>query len=399
MEDNKKPGQRDISDLKARLGLKKTASMPAVAPPGQAQSPAPQAIPAPLPSPSGSHAPVAQPIPSPFGTPAPQPQATPAPAPPPDPRRDPFAQQQAANLAAFYGIGQQIPGDASGVDATPITKPKPLATIGILAIAGVVVFGVGNACGRVYASRVDFNRTIDEATEIRDEVDKLGKQLNGIADVLNASKLTTQGQPDFDMTKKLADLDLKKPDTQRIFHTNYYHFEDAAIERLFNYYDHTIKLYDAITLHGKKTLNDQQAIDSAAKSAATKGDKNYAVTLDFSGPIPFAHFVELGSPECPKPDQTDCPANELKGFKYRTDSGGAWAVKPVKGKPTEIVIPMQKGALFATVAAGNPDILAFKDYFRRVAEIKGLAQGLVLEQKDLLGDLKKTAERSKVFVF
>jgi hypothetical protein len=400
LDDNKKPGQRDISDLKARLGLKKTAAMPAVTPAGTPQQPqAPQGIPAPIPSAGSGPSAGPSSIPSPFGQPAPQPQAAPAPAPPPDPRRDPFAQQQAANLAAFYGVGQVLPGSAEGVSDAPLSKPKPWGRIGFVVGLCAIVFGVGNACGRIYGSRVEFNRTIDQAGQIREEVDKLSKQLNNIADTINASKATQQSQPDFDMSKKLGDLDLKKPDSQKIFHTNYMHLEDVAIERLFTYYDHTIKLYDLITLHAKKTENDKEAIENYMKNGAGKGDKNYGVTLDFTGAIPLAHFVEVGTPVCATPDKTDCNANELKGFKYRSDSGGSWADKPVKGKPGEIVVPMQKSPLFTSVAAGNPDILAYKDYLRRVIEIKGMAGGLVAEQKDVITDLKRAAERPKVFTF
>ena len=402
MEDNKKPGQRDISDLKARLGLKKTSAMPAVTPAGIPQTQAPN-IPAPIPSsgsgPSASNQ--GSSIPSPFGRPEPQaqPQAAPAPAPPPDPRRDPFAQQQAANLAAFYGVGQVLPGSGDSVSDAPLSKPKAWGSIVVVTGLCLVVFGVGNACGRVTTARVEFNRTIENSGQIREEVDKISKQLNGVADTINVSKLTQQGQPDFEMTKKLGDLDLKKPDTQKIFHTNYFHLEDVAVERLFTYYDHVIALYDLITLHAKKTDNDKDAIESFMKNGAGKGDKNYGVTLDFTGAIPLAHFVEVGTPVCNDPAKTDCNANELKGFKFRSDSGGAWAEKPVKGKPTEIVVPMQKSPLFGSVAAGNPDILAFKDYLRRVIDIKSRAGALVAEQKDVIADLKRASERPKVFTF
>jgi hypothetical protein len=395
LDDTKKPGPRDISDLKARLGLKKqTGVMPAVVPnttPAQGQPAAtgPGSVPAPIPSPTSRA------VPAPFGTPEPPA----APAAPPDPRRDPFAQQQAANLAAFYGVGQVLPGSSEGVSDAPISKPKPWGQIGVFVIAGGLLFGVGNACGRIYSSRVEFNQTIDQAGRIREEVDSLAKQLNKIADVINASKETQKGNVDFEMTQALGALELKKPDTQKIFHTNYMHFEDPAIERLFTYYDHTIQLYDQITLHAKKTDADKDAINNYVKNGAGKGDKNYGVTLDLTGAIPLAHFVELGSPVCPQPDQTDCPPAQLKGFKYRMDSGGAWGDKPIKGKPGDTVTPIQPSALFKSVAAGNPDILAYKDYIRRIVSIKGLAGSLVAEQKDVLGDLKKSAERPKVFTF
>src|SRR5882724_4570159 len=96
LDENKKPGPRDISDLKARLGLKKTAAMPAAAPQntpplGQPATQAPSGYGAPAPQqPSGP--------PPPFG----RREEPPPPAAPADPRRDPFSAQQkqaAANLA------------------------------------------------------------------------------------------------------------------------------------------------------------------------------------------------------------------------------------------------------------------------------------------------------------
>src|SRR5205823_4050670 len=146
----------------------------------------------------------------------------------------PFAQQQAANLAAFYGVGQVLPGSSDAVSDAPISKPKAWGRIGFVLGLSAVVFGVGNACGRIYGSRVEFNRTIDQAGQIREEVERMQKQLNGVTDKINGSAETRTGGVDFALTKELGDMDLKKPDSQKLFHTNYAHLEDIAIDRLFN---------------------------------------------------------------------------------------------------------------------------------------------------------------------
>ena len=164
MDENKKPGPRDISDLKARLGLKKTAAMPAAAPSptpphGQPVTPPPQGYGAPAPQqPSGP--------PPPFGR-REEPPPPAQPAAPADPRRDPFAsaqqQQAAANLAAFYGLGQSLPGSADSVGGEPLSKPKPWGRIvAVLAIAAIP-FVVGNACGRIQRDRIEYNTTTDQA--------------------------------------------------------------------------------------------------------------------------------------------------------------------------------------------------------------------------------------------
>lgn len=385
MDDSKKPGSRDISDLKARLGLTK---------PGAA-SPAP---PSSRPS-TGGYAPVPPPPGAPMAAPFSR-EAQPM-APPLDPRRDPFAQQQAASLAAYYGIGQVLPGSAEGVGDVPISKPQPWGRLGLVAAIAAVILAVGYAAGRVVAGRVNFNMTIDQALRVRDEVETMSKQLAVLVDTVNQSKETVKGNVDLEMTEKLGSLraGMKTPDTQKLFHTNYYFLEDIVIERLFTYYNDTIQLYDEIAKHAKKTEADKEGIINFLKAGAARGDKNYGVTLDLTGAIPLAHFVEVGQPLCPKPGQVDCNAGELKGFKYRTDSGAGWGERPVKGKPGEIVVPIQATPFFKSVAAGSPDVFAVKDYARRVANIRVLLGKLVASQKDVLADLKRAADRPKVFTF
>ncbi len=403
LDENKKPGPRDISDLKARLGLKKTAAMPAAAPnttPPHGQPATQQQVPSP-----SAYAPPApqQPAgpPPPFGRreepPPPQPAAAPA-----DPRRDPFAsaqqQQAAANLAAFYGLGQSLPGSGDSVGGEPLSKPKPWGRIAAVLAIAAIPFVVGNACGRIQRDRIEYNTTTDQAGQIREEVEKMSKQLSSVVDMLNSTPAGRKGDVDIDLSAKLGAMDLKKPDTVRIFHTNYDSLEPVIVERLMQYYDGTIKLYDEIATHSKKTDNDKDALVRMAQAGA-KSDKNYGVIVEPQGGLMLAKFVEVGTPVCPKEGQTDCNANELKGFQYRLDSGSGWGQRPVKGKPEAIVMPLQQTPLFKAVAAGNPDFLAVKDYARRMAEIKTLAATLMNQQKDVLSDLKKAAERPRLFAF
>jgi hypothetical protein len=403
--DDKKPGPRDISDLKARLGLKKTAAgMPAVAPNATAQSgQAPQGAQGDVPAPPrrdpfAPPPPVAGP-PPPFGRAEPPP---PQPAPPPDPRRDPFAAQQAAaaaNLAAFYGLGQTLPGSADATSAEPITKPKMWSRLLPVLLVGVVLFGVGNACGSISTKRSQFNETTAQAAQIRDEAEKISKQVSQVIETLSSTPAARKGDIDLDVTTRLGQLDLKKPDTMRIFHTNYASLDPIIVERLFTYYDNTIKLFDMIQSHAKKSENDKDAIQRYLTSGAGKSDKNYGVVVEPQGGLMLAKFVEVGSPVCTDPAKTDCNANELKGFKYRLDSGAGWGERPVKGRPEAIVMPIQQTPLFKSIAAGNPDVLAVKDYARRMAEIRALAGILSNGQKDVLSDLKKAAEREKLLAF
>lgn len=402
MDDNKKPGQRDISDLKARLGLKKTAAMPAVAPnttPAQGQ-----AVPAPAPN-VGSGPTAAPQVPSPFGQPA-QPShaappspwgqpAQPAPQPPPDPRRDPFAQQQAANLAAFYGINQQLPGSSDSAPI-PVGKPRPWGPIIGLGGAAFIAFLLGMFWGGTQKSRVEYNESTEHAKAIRDQVTAMQKTLEGI--VLELRKNTVNGKIDLGQADRLAGaLPSKRPDDNLLFRTDYSNLEGLGIQRLFTYYNDTIKLYEAIEQHARKTGADRDTLQKIIDAAARTADKNYGFVVDASSQIPLALFVEVGAPLCPKEGQVDCSPAELKGFQYRLEAGQAWSSKPIKGKPAEVIYPLKKSPLFTSVAVGS--ITPLEDYNRRFKNIVTIAADLEKTQKELLPDIKKTAERPTLFTF
>jgi hypothetical protein len=379
LEDNKKPGARDISDLKARLGLKKAA--PAATPTADASGGA-------VPAPAG--------IPSPFGQPAPAPAA---PAPPPDPRRDPFSaqqQQQAANLAAFYGIGQQLPGSTEGVGT--VEKPKPWGLIGAVVGGGLALFIVGSFWGGISKSRVEFNQGTDAAIAIRAEVEGLQKNLDKIVAELGKGR-TPDGKPDIEQANRMASLGLKKPTTTKIFHADYVQIEGLGVERLFSYYNNTIKLYDEIETHGRRTNADKESLTKViAEASKAQNEKNYGVVIDVSSAIPVAKFAEMGAPVCPKEGQP-CEPKDWKGFKYRLDAGAGWSEKPIKGKPGETITPLQRTPLFNTVASGSIDALAMEAYGRRLKSIAEIIMELQKTSKELMADLKKTSERPKVFTF
>jgi len=310
--------------------------------------------------------------------------------------RDPFAaqqQQQAANLAAYYGYGQALPGTTEGVET--VEKKKPTALYGAIAGGALLVFIVGSFWGGISNTRSEFNLTTDQAAKIRDEVDGLQKNLDKI---ITEFRKPAPGGVDLDQAARLDALGLKKPDYVKLFHTNYAHLESLAVDRLFTYYNDTIKLYDAISDHARKTAADKESIQKAIEKARGAGTKNYGFILDVSSAIPVAKFVEVGAPVCPKEGQTDCKADELK-LKYRVDTGSPWSVLPVKGKPGETITPLKPTPLFDSVATGSVDALAAEAYGRRVRNIAELVGSLEKTSKELIPELKKTAERPHVFTF
>lgn len=430
MDLEEKKGPRDIGDLKARLGLKKgtPAAVPAVpaagTPAGVPAVMTPSSVPAPgaVPTPAGIPAIEAQamhmavpapgipapnipaPVPAPFydavppppGYVPPEPEYEPEPEPEPlDPRRDPFGAAQ-MQMQAYYGM--PLPGEDDGKPAPKVEEPKKWGRIGVMAGVGLLLALAGYSCGRINDQRAGRNLATQQAGEVKTEVERITKTIKEIGEKIAASPVT-KGQADVDLALALGQMDLKKPDTQKLFRINYSQFDDLIIDRLFGYYNNAIQLYDLIEKHAKATAADKEAIANAVKAATSgKSDKNYAVTLDVSGVIPLANFVELGPPVCPDPNQTNCAPNELKGFKYRIAAGAAWSERPLKGKnPADGIFPVQQSDFFKTIASGSPDVIALKEYGARTRAILKILEEMAKSEKDLVSNLQKMAERPKLF--
>lgn len=395
MEEPKK-GSRDISDLKARLGLKKGAgAQPGGQTPtgGLAESHSPQAT-----SPQ-------RPVPAPPGFPgaqvetAPEPIAEP-PTPAADPRRDPFAAAAPSPQAAYYGYGMPLPGSDDGVPAQPLEKPKAWGKIAGYAGVGLVAIFAGYFSGRSCDARATYNKTIGDSSIITEEVEKIGKNVSKINDGIAHSPGAMKPIPDPDpeLSQQLGALNLKDPDSKLVFHTNYFRMEDLAVDRLMAYFNDTLHLYQLIKEDAKKTEGDREAIEKFVKDAAAKSERNYGVIFDMSQAVPVANMVEMGSIVCPKEGETNCKPDEMK-FKYRVQSGAEWSVRPIKGKPNDTVTPIFRTPLFTSVASGSPEIVAASAAARRIAEIRGLGLKLANDQKALLTDLKHQSEKQTLFTF
>lgn len=388
MDENQKKGggASDISNLKARLSARKTQAGMAAVPPGG------------MPLPPGA---AQAPLPAPPGFPQPEAPATPSaePAAAVDPRRDPFAVPTSA--PAYYGY-EPLPGVDDGRPAEQLNQEKVWPRVALFAGAALLVAAAGFTLGKIQWARANMNKTIDQAADIKAEVDVMAKKLQSIKEEIEKSPSVSKNVPDLDLAKTLGAMapDPRKADAdatyRKLFHTNYYYLDNLALDRLFNYYNDTIKLYALLANHAKRTIDDQEPLTNYAQESTNKSNQIFGVTLDLSDAIPKANFVELGNLICQDPEAKDCKASELKGFKYRTATGGQWYDRPIKGKPDQIIYPIAPSPLFATVAAGSPDVLAYKEYRYRMRDILGILQKLAGEQKELQTALDAAAKKRKV---
>jgi hypothetical protein len=386
VDQNRKPGAppaKDISDLKARLGLKRPEAAPAAAP-----GPGPAA---------------ARP-----GLPAGFPQA---------PGRAPMpgAQQPAAPMAAPAGLDpyaamkpQQGHFDLRTIDdGAPVENVRSgrgKATIVTAIIVGVAGFALGAGLGISGVGRANMNTANHAAKTVKAELDEMQKTLTqvGTAVAFSQQRMARDKKDPLDYDPQLiSDLEKVKldprPDTSKIFRVDYFRLEDIVVDRLFNYYYDTIALYNEVERHIKKTHADAESLQTYLTKTSASSQKNYGVVFDTSAKIIVGNLVEIGDQVC-KNGGKECAAADLTGFQVRINTGAPFVDKKTGGKlDTGNVVPIKPTPLMDAVMSGSPDQVRAEAYKQRTSNIRSIVSRLTASQKELFEGIDKAAARPDVF--
>lgn len=405
MDQNRKPGvppTKDISDLKARLGLQRPAGQAPGAPmPGGAARPAPAPTPGlgfpQQPGRAAGQAPGAR-------------AAQPAPAAAPPAGMNPYA-----NMKAPTG-GFDLRTIDDGAPAASMQKGRGWATLIASAIVGIAAFALGGGLGMADVGRANMNTANHAAKAVKTELESMQKTLGMIGQAVYASqqrlgkdkKDPLAFDPQFISDLERIKLD-PRPNTATIFRVDYYRLPDADVDKLFNYYYDSIALYAEVEKHVRKTHADQESLKAFAEKAAASTSKNYGIVFDNSaGKIIVANLVEIGEQVC-KSDKGDkggdakgpheCAANDFKGFKVRSNTGAPW-VDRSSGAKLDLgnVIPMKPTPLMDAVMSGSTDQVRQESYKQRVASIRSLLSRITTTQKELMEGINKDASRPDIFV-
>jgi len=394
LEQPKKPGpNKDIADLKARLGLLKG---PAGGAPAPGAFPPPAAGNAPFPG-----APPAAPA---FpGAPAAPGRGRPgmqAPAAAPPPALDPYA-----SLKPQPGQFNMRPVE----DAAPVanvqtrgSKTLLVISIGLLGVGGFLGYGDGAAA----VGRRAYNKANESARQIKTELEDMQKTVSqiGVAVARSQDRMAkdkrdaTSYDPGLIQDLETVKLD-PRPDTSRIFKTDYARLEDLTVDRLMNYYYDSIALYGEVERHIKRTKADKESLEAHAAKSAKEGGGTYGVVFDSRGKLVISTLVEVGAPVC-KGGAATCPGDQIEGFQIRSNTGAPWSNRKIGPKPAgDIVAPLDKTPLFDTVMSGSPDQVRHEQYKQRYNNIRLILARLAAEKKELFEGIDKASQRPDLFTF
>lgn len=420
MEQPKKPGvapTKDISDLKARLGLRKPD---AAAPSGPAAGPAPgQAQPqfpgtSPLPGVQARAQQVGG-YPAPFPAPAPGPVPSQPPGGPsavggqrPGAPGPGFQQAPSGSAALdpYAGLKpQQGRFDLRSIDdGMPVEKVKAGAGKAVIItsfIVGAAAFAFGAGLGISSVGRANMNTANRAARTVKAELQDMQKTQTEVnnAFLLSVQRLVAAKKDPLSYDPKLTEDLLKikldpRPDTSKIFRVDYYRLEDVVVDHLFNYYYDSLALYGEVERHIKRTKNDSESLKSFSEKDA-KQTQNYGVVFDTAGKLTVANLVEIGEQVC-KGGVATCSADQMEGFKIRSNTGAPWVVREVSAKGNGVV-PLKPTPLMDAVMSGSPDQVRAENYKQRVTNIRMILSRLNGTQKELMTGVDKASSRPDVF--
>jgi hypothetical protein len=406
----KKSGGRDISDLKARLGLKKggpasKSSGAVVAPPGLKSRGA---------------------VPVPPGAKAPEPQL-------PSASDDPFAHM---NAMAAVGVAQRAPEIIVVNDGKPVeTVDTKSRAVTMAKYGGMVLIPliVGIALGQISKTAKAVNKTIDHSANLHKDVNRIR---TGVYDFVVTPLLEAQerGQggkflihdPKLDeaLQGNLKQLPSINPETA--FRSYMFDMDENLVGDILFFYSEAAQLRKDLEAHVEAAKLDSQAIkagdkklvearpDASVNEYLKASFSRYGIILEVpnrkeaeQGKQFGAKLVEVGPPVCQDGKTSSaatCPGPP-RGFGYReVDSGEGW--RPAEfgfpegeNVPGKKILPLLDTRVLTSLLKGGGAAAAETAYKTRVEGIAKRATELVEFGTSIEKTLKAKANQSKSFTF
>jgi hypothetical protein len=391
-KDAKKPGTRDISDLKARLGLKKQA---------------PRAASQGIVPPAGGKAGYIPPPPGAAAPPPPEPVI-------PDAKVDPFG---AMNAIASQGAQARGPEIIVVNDGKPVEQVEGQAhgTMRAVKIGALIVVPLvlGFVLGGINYDRKRFNNTLEDAKALTEEFTQIGKSLEALnIAILNAKDRGKGGfalfDKDFVAEVDALNFTIVEDEKLIVYQANLYSLDRKLVSDILIFYGRIKQLAQKMKDHQQATKR------SLATTTPTVGEKvpgggTFAVLVKAptaeeaqKGALPTAELVQVGKPMCPDGKEMDpkagCPQGPMAGIQFRGDTSAPWNVKGLPTGATDVtdkLLDLRPNVVWSALYKGSAKFLDEAQYYQRLTEIEALTTDLVKDRKDIEDRLAAAAARTK----
>lgn len=397
-EKDKKPGARDISDLKARLGIKKGGG--AVQVQGGVPSPSAAKI-------GGGFVP-----PPPGVAPPPGPQQPQQP-PPPDASVDPFG---AMNHAAKQGAQNAAPQFVIVDDGKPVEKvssTEKMLRYVKLAVMLITPLVLGYVFGGINTKNGAWNKTVADAKRVFEDFKVVKTNLQKVQDALDLAKDKGKGKikdMDTELATTLGELKLQRPDPALLYHSNLYNMPPDVVEQVYQFYGRLGDLFDKINTHIAATKADSKKAEYRMPNLKFATIFHMPKT-DGDGPkVPWIEVVELGDFKCVEGQpfsQVGCPDGLPISFKARISPTGQWAKEAPVAKAAGVAdnnivyfgpdVGAEPNEVMKIMFSGAEPWVDRAAYRKRIDEIVELTTALNETRAKLETTLNNESNRAKRF--
>lgn len=391
-QSQKKSGAGNISDLKARLGLKKGG------PAAREGVPAPGGI-VPPPGVAGKSS-ISVPVPP--GARAPQPKL-------PDANEDPFAAMNAMAAMQRATAAPEIVIVNDGKPVENVGNQSALIRFGIPGGIAVVMLAAGWLFGTMSANSSLSDEALADAAAVGVDIKRLRQEsLQHIQDAIwKSQEKAGEGKPfpiaDTDLTKALSDKNIWPAFDPETFTKKYYVLDKDLVTSIMGFYSDVITIRELIEAHVKATENDSKALqDAKVRVEAAKPDQAVNRYLDFyrygvivdvptkaeaeQGKMFGARLVEIGPPVCQDGKlSTDgkCPeAPRGFGTREQNSSSPGWLPTEIgfgqgESVPKAKLLPLLPNEIFESMAKGTEPTVAEAAYMRRLTQLNELVKNSI----------------------
>jgi hypothetical protein len=405
---DKRSGNRDISDLKQRLGLKKTGGAAGSGTGStRAVNPGGGVVPPPglnLPPPPGVAAPAAPPVPA-----------------LPNAHEDPFG---AMNAMAQVGRVQRAPEIVIVNDGKPVesvAKGSRGAMIGKLVAPAIVALAVGLIMGRVSKDANFYNDGLRGAKAIAGNVKEVKKNLSDLDSLLDELKTKTNYRPDAAIGKQLeafgAKLDIK---SELVFRAKENSLNADIAGQILSFYSGVAEIKGMLDVHARMAKTDETAMVAGKKAADDSklkdtdnaplaGQLKFAVvftapTESDTGAAFGARVVELGPVYCGDKTAASCGDSRPTGFGYRNDPGGVWTKGDIvttggESVPAKAIVPLIPNGTLDGFIRGGEASASEAYYAKRLRTLADRLKKLLTDANKLDGLLQSESSKGTRFSF
>ncbi len=404
---SKRPGARDISDLKARLGLKKNnPAAPGgapVAPPGVAQPPG-------IAPPPGAN--IQGSIPAPPGV-APPPMAQ---AHVPNAASDPFGAMSAMAQNAAGAPQADIVVVNDGAPVESVAKKNKGAIIATTAAMILLPLVAGVVIGKVGSGANQYNQVIADAKPIMEDVKVVRRGLTELAAVIESGKQGGKFVPGDDkLTTALASLEAVPTNDELVYESSLYHLESNISREIYTFYSDIHTLNAMLKEHLREANKESKILKDGAVKFSGFNPMAYGAVVQIpsaedaaSGAPVTMRMVQLGGPVCEgesKPNPAGCGGKPFTGFAHRDDETAGWKVDKippagsdsVPGDSVVMLDPTSKSV--KQIISGGAATLAEIAYAKRIEAIEAKVNQLNTTGKTIQDVLNLKSNESGKFSF